>query len=308
MKSRLSFPIAAVLLCMSLMLGGCGGDTSTLSTDSSALPDPVSGTYNGQTITMKVAVMTDMEWHEMNPKTSVFVNGFAGIYFYDGLSEKGEDEDDTFHGASYMDKNGRLISEPKYLRLKDFNEDGLAFALGMDGVYYVLDKTGKEVETRTEDSGDWSEFNYENPYADAAGFVAGLKTIKMGDHLVVVDKSGKTVASLPDMFREANMAAEGLAVCIYGGPEDGWYGQYMQLYDTDGKLLNETKFERIGTFYKGLAPVYKDGKLGLISDKGEMVIPLSISCRADHRYIAFNEDRIVVSIDGKVSIIEVTRS
>ena len=82
----------------------------------------------------------------------------------------------------------------------------------------------------------------------------------------------------------------------------------MQLYSTKGELLNETKFERIGTFCDGLAPVYKDGKLGLISDKGEMVIPFSISCKADQRFIAFNENRIVVSIDGNVSIIEVLRS
>ncbi len=317
--------LTAAILATALLLGGCteapagssrveseetssttGTSTATTSSPSVEIPEPVTGTYNGQTITMKVSVITDLKWHERNAKTSVFVNGYAAIYFYEGFSES--DEDYTFHGASYMDKDGRLISEPQYMMLKDFNEDGLALALGMDGVYYVLDGTGRAVETRTEDSNDWSVFNYEAPCVDENGFVSGLKVKSIEGQHVIVNTAGETVATLPNTVRDAMMVTKDVAVCTYGRQEDGWFGEYMQMHGADGKLLNDTKFERIGTFYKGLAPVYKDGKLGLISDTGEVVIPLSISCRADLRFIAFNEDRIVISIDGYVSIIEVIRS
>lgn len=302
---------AVACICIGLF-SGCiqmehptsrSSSTATSSLDSSS-PTSVSGTYEGKAIEMKISVVTDLKWDETDVKTSVFVNGFAAVYLFE-LDGEGER---ILRGASYMDEDGRLISEPNYMMLKDFNEDGLALALGLDEVYYVLDKNGEVVETRSEDNNEWSVFNYESPYVDADGFVFGLKTKKSTDQWEIIDTSGKTVASLPGTFREANVVAKDVVVCTYGDQQDGLFGQYMQLYSADGKLLNDMKFERIGTFYNGLSPVYKDGKLGLISDKGDMVIPLSIDCRADHRFIAFNEDRIVVSIDGNVSIIEVIRS
>ena len=108
---------SALFLAAALALGGCGGDPDSISSPSSssqpssdssvsstaapssattsadptsrpdvepfAIPDPVTGTYNGKTITMQYAAVTDYIWPMDNLRPDAFINGYAPFYVYE---------------------------------------------------------------------------------------------------------------------------------------------------------------------------------------------------------------------------------
>lgn len=88
------------------------------------------------------------------------------------------------------------------------------------------------------------------------------------------------------------------------------YGDYSQLFDSKGVLLNETKFERIGNFYNGLAPVILNNKLGIVDSEGNIVIepsyPSGINPISDMFYLS--EDLILMNTQGHIGIIEIIRT
>ncbi|MDR0380804.1 MAG: WG repeat-containing protein [Oscillospiraceae bacterium] len=99
--------------------------------------------------------------------------------------------------------------------------------------------------------------------------------------------------------------------------EPGAY--YYQLFDMNGKLLNDTKFQVIGRFYRGLALIVQDRKVGLIDAKGNVVIApvfpydetgYEIDENKFHRYAPYymKDDAIVIPYNGKVALLIITRA
>ena len=284
-----------------IVLSGCGGPATTASefvsstaaastpADSSAalssttennpaLPSPVSGSYNGQTVTMQYKMVLDYVWTGDNLRPFAFVNGYLPFYYY------GTDNDEDLVGGTYLDKDGRMICEPIYIDVNPFNTEGIGLAKKEDGTWVYLDKNGDESPADEYPKGSiltpgWPGYNLhgERPTIEPAGSTASF----MYDNDVVVAYFGKKQ-----------------------------YGDYNQLFDTKGNLLNETKFDRIGNFYQGLAPFTLGRKLGLIDSKGNIVIEPTFQSGfnevSDPLFIG--EDLILMNTQGKVGIIEVLRS
>ena len=298
---------SALFLAATLALGGCGGDPASISSPSSqpssdsvvsstaapssattsadptsrpdvepfVIPDPVTGTYNGKTITMQYAAVSDCVWTNDNLRPYAFFNGYLPFHYYGTESPL-----DDLIGATYMDKNGKMICDPIYNFVYPFNADGIAVAQKENGSWVYLDITGIEKPAEEKDIEAWSQIDIQYD----------VPSVKPKDCLSAYVYENKVVVA-----------------CF--GNERKRYGDYSQLFDTNGNLIIETKFERIGNFYQGLAPIVLDGKLGIIDSKGNIVIQPSykgVYALSDPLFI--NEDLIVMNSGGKIGIIEIIRS
>ena len=94
-------------------------------------------------------------------------------------------------------------------------------------------------------------------------------------------------------------------------------GKYLdQLVDLEGNPLNEELFDHIGDFYQGLGITRRDRKLGLMDNKGNVLIePIFPFDKTEYpgstwKFLpqVLNEDLLLIPIDGKVGIIKITRS
>lgn len=313
----------ALVLAAILSLNGCSKQVSAPSTNGSfssatssttsavatttappvVMPDPVTGTYNGQTITMKYSAITDYIWPDDNLRPFYFVNGYAPIFYYGSVPNQ-----ENLVGGTYIDKTGRMICEPIYNFVSMFNTNGLAVVQKADDSWVYLDTTGAEKGACDySDSYIWSDYP-----TDSDGFVDGLKVVEQGEDtqkFVVINKEEKVVATMPGGVKRAFITTKGAIVCTFGDENDGPYGKYTQLYNTAGMRLNETEFYRIGRFYNGLAPFLLDGKLGIIDDTGTIVIPATYPVdTSDCDTFGMNDNLILVNIEGRIGIIEITRS
>ena len=339
---------SALFLAATLALGGCGGDPASISSPSSpsspssssqpspdssvsstaapssattsadptsrpdvepfVIPDPVTGTYNGKTITMQYAAVTDYIYPGDNLRPTYFSNGYAGFHYYGKIGEE-----EHYVGGTFMDKTGKMICEPIYSNVAPFNSDGIALVIkqkksgwpGGDGPWLYLDSTGTEKGECTEDPDIWlMSHEQKEEYTD------GLKIVELGtQRFAIVNANNETVAELND-YREVYRIASGLIACIYDKDDYyGPYGQYCHLYDINGKLISETKFQRIGEFYNGLAPFWQDGKLGFLDDKGNIVIPATYPISLDMGdAFRYNDDLLLVNAQGRIAIVEIIRS
>lgn len=64
--------------------------------------------------------------------------------FHNGAASFTSKEHDYLNG--YINTLGKVIVEPKYRIVTDFNQDGKAYVADEDGIYYLIDKTGKVLE------------------------------------------------------------------------------------------------------------------------------------------------------------------
>ena len=321
---------ALLVLAARVALGGCnaggssssGGSTTASSTTAATaattastttattatsvptipLPGPVTGTYNGQTITMRYKAITNYIWPNDNLRPTYFINGFAPFYYYGSVPEE-----ERLVGGSFLDKTGRMILDPIYATVTPFDADGRALVSKVDdGPFISIDVSGTEFGVC-----DDPVFAWPKESKDADGFVGDYMVSEQEDgKFAIIDRNKKTVATLPDGLQNAYIATDGLVVCTFGDMEvNGPAGKYTQVYDTSGRLLNETKFERIGSYEDGLAPFLIDGKLGLIDHKGNIVIPATYAVDtffADD--FVLSEGLLLVNTSGRISIIEVMRS
>ena len=303
---------SALFLAATLVLGGCGGDPASISSASSpssssqpspdssvsstaapssattsadptsrpdgepfVIPDPVTGTYNGKTITMQYAAVSDCVWTNDNLKPYAFFNGYLPFFYY-GTAQA---PSSVPLGAAYMDKSGKMICEPIYIETYPFNSNGYALAQKNDESWVYVDTHGVESTADPEARTIWPN----------------------------IDLTNKQPVIMPAGCSNAFMYDDEVVVACFG---DNQYGDYSQLFDTNGNLLVETEFERIGNFYQGLAPFIMNGKLGIIDSNGNIVIPAvfskSFNTLSDPLFI--NEDLIVLNTNGYIGIIEIVRS
>jgi WG containing repeat len=146
----------------------------------------------------------------------------------------------------FIDKSGEIVIEPKFDRAYSFN-GGLA-SVKIEGKYGFIDKTGKVV--------------IEPMYDLAIQFSEGLAAVKIDGKYGFIDKSGKVV--IDPKFQQPSFFKEGLASVKIEGKYD--------FIDKSGKMVIEPKFDSIDSFSQGLARVEIERKWGFIDKTGKMVI------------------------------------
>ena len=155
----------------------------------------------------------------------------------------------------FIDKADKQIITPQYVDAQPFSE-GLS-AVKIKDKYGYIDTSGKMVIP--------SQFEAAGPFSE------GLAIINSNDNQWgYIDRSGKMVINAEE-FAEGRGFSEGLAAVR--GKNDK-YG----FIDKTGKFVIQPKFDRVGDFSEGLAPVMPvrddswPGNLAYINQKGEIVI------------------------------------
>ena len=337
MKFRGNF-IKSTLLSLAAVvaLGGCnaggvsssGGVSSTVpsvtattaatTAPSLDLPDPVTGTYNGNAVTMRYTAMTDLNIDIAYCQP--FQNDYAIVL---RKEKKGNGT------MSFVDKNGCVLGDTVYSAAYPFDSDGKALVQNADGSWCYIDKTGKKVEDASKPESQETDLSmyYEKDgyfglqdesgnslteavYSHVRGFHNGYAFVcfKEGEPKnALIDRAGDVQVALPDDCSLAIVTNDRI-ICTYKDGSDIANTRY-QLLDLSGTPLNERRFKAIGNFVDGLAPVMEDGKLGLMDEAGQIVIepslPLDDSYQVD---LQWGENRIVVTRDGKLAIVEVAFS
>jgi hypothetical protein len=151
-------------------------------------------------------------------------------------------------GFGYIDRNGKVIIEPRYQWAEDFSE-GLA-AVMVEDRWGFIDASGKTV--------------IEPQYAWAGSFHEKLAVVEMEGKFGYIDESG--YLAVGPLFDLADDFQEGLAVVKAGGK----YG----FIDASGNVVLELGYDWAGHFSEGLALVLTGTTYGYIDQSGVMVIEL----------------------------------
>ena len=297
---RLAACLPVVPLALCLVLSGCGGRTQT-----------ASGTWNGQTVTLKVRARTERAVD--NTVSGLFSHGYAAVCLT-------EDDGERF---AFVDADGSLLGDTTYAFAYSFDEEGRARVEKDDGTWAYIDTQGKEAaqaEAPASESPEVYEENGRFGLKSQGGetltqamfsFVSGTSAernfavLAEGDHKnVMISPQGEVLTTLPDDCVDARDLGEGIA-CAWEG--DG--GRIYRLLNTDGEALSQRDFSAVGTFEDGLAPVTAGGKLGLVDSGGTVVVEptLPIDDEGEIR-LGLQENTIVGSLDGKLVLWEVARS
>lgn len=332
---------SALLLAAALALGGCGdpasassrpvasdisSESSQSSTESSLLQTPpVTGAYNGKTVTMKYTVETDVKISNANLRC--FHNGFAVVMNKPAIGANPE--------YAYVDVTGKLLHNAWYSFAYPFDNDGRALVQLKDERWVYLDKEGNTVgEAQQPDpqppAADTSMFFTQNDLwglMDESGrhlteaifsnpidgFIDGadlaLVELAQGEHRkVLIDRTGRIRATMPDDCTNAYLYAEGIMMCSYVD-EKNFADTRFQLYSTDGEPMHERRFKAIGNRSDGLIPVMDNGKVGLMDEQGRMIIEPALPLdNSDHVQLCLSEGLIIGSLNGNMVFIQVSRS
>jgi hypothetical protein len=172
-------------------------------------------------------------------------------------------------GWGFIDRNGKFISEDRYLHVASFSEGLAAVAIGrgQQARYGFINKEGKMViPARFEPS--WGQFRIVGEISNLTRFADGLARIQIKDRFGYINKKGENV--IPVQFRQAQDFSEGLA-CVQH--EDGRSG----FIDKTGRLVIKLESAGPHKFSEGLAVAgINTGsglKLGYIDRTGKVVIP-----------------------------------
>jgi len=148
--------------------------------------------------------------------------------------------------ASYIDRTGKLVIEPRFDRAEDFAESMGAVLL--NGKWGFMDATGNVVIT---------------PQFDEVGqFYEGLCAVRTGDKWTFVDKAGSLVGK--DSYDSVLPFSQGLAAVKVGGK---W-----GFVNREARMVIKPTFDGAWSFNDGLAPVKLGGKWGYVDKTGKVVI------------------------------------
>lgn len=304
---------------------------------------PVSGSFDGQSVAMGYALVTDQDWGQIKNYSM-----FDDFRFVNGHAILSLDTDPAVE--VYLRADGEIIrGDNGYAYCYPFASDGRALVKSLKGGWLYVDGTGKmvaagaatdldELDLRpvqhceaagenmyfyARSLGDFSRLGLMDQrgrqltdliYKNHGPFIDGLcyAILADGEHKnVLIDNIGTVQAVLPDDCIWARLDEEGPVICSFGQAES----VYQQLYDRQGNRLSNGKYDSIGEFYGGLAIVTRNGKMGLIDAEGNLVIQPALAYdqtlyaegdRAFHP-IYMDEDCIVVPLGGKVAIVRIVR-
>ncbi len=308
--------VLMLTLCICFSMIGCGAvskpesDAPSIGSNAAdnTLPAAVDGTYNGRKITMRYDVVTDFEWL-LDMSLITFYNGYARFYVYEDNATSSSNK------YTYMDVTGTRITQNVYQEASHFDENGIAVAAKettediRDAKWVFIDTQGKEIGPAT--FGDYEERNnaFQRDVYDNFKNNYNLRAITKRETIdgsiegqnALVDEAGKVFATFPEEFNTVKMVAEDLVVAG-SFPDNSYY-----LYNTKGKRLSDTAFEKVGTFYNGVAPFLQDGKMGVVAETGEIVIAATYS--VDYSGVldlTYYENRVVIGYNDRIAIITIT--
>ena len=174
----------------------------------------------------------------------------------------------------YLDKKG---NEKFSINAKEGSKciGGLISVKDNSNRYYLIDKTGKQISSKT-----WDEIGI---------FSDGLAMVKENSKWGFIDQQGNKV--IDTKFDIASSFTKGAAIVKLNGK--------FFLINKNGEPINNTKYVAAGTPDNGTFPVQKDTLAGLIDSKGNTVI--------DFKYnsiMYMKEDRVWASKDGKWGLLD----
>lgn len=208
-------------------------------------------------------------------------------------------EGKTPSAYGYIDRDGRVVIEPKFMPAGPFPADGRGLAVGgFERDWCYFDKTGKIILRLPMDGHDrapafvdgllvWKEgfkwgfkdingnFEIEARYDDARSFENGLASVEKDGKWIQIDTRGKTVAPKKGP-RPIRPQSDGLTLA-----EDGDRTGYLL---PDGKPAFEfRKYDAAYDFHCGMARIKMDGKFGYLDKAGNLAIPTRFAGAADFK-------------------------
>ena len=175
---------------------------------------------------------------------------------------------------SYLDKKGLEVFNVSAKQGSRFT-GGVISVKDKNDKYYLVNKTGKQVNTKT-----WDEIGE---------FSDGLALAKENNKWGYIDMLGNKVIDVK--FDVASSFAKGVAIVKLNN--------MFFLINKKGEPINNNKYEAAGVPGNGTFPVQKDGLAGLIDSKGNTII--------DFKYnslLYMTEDRVWATKDGKWGLLD----
>ena len=175
---------------------------------------------------------------------------------------------------SYLDKKGLEVFN---VSAKEGGKckDGLISVKDKNNKYFLVNKTGKQVNAKT-----WDEIG---------DFAEGLALVKENSKWGFIDMQGNKVIDLK--FDVASSFTNGTAIVKLN---DKFF-----LINKKGEPVNSNKYEAAGVPNNGTFPVQKDGQAGLIDSKGNAII--------DFKYnsiLYMTEDMVWALKEGKWGLLD----
>ncbi len=293
--------IISIMLLGLLMLSACQKADVPLSVDN--FTRPITCKTQGQTIKINPPAFTGIPIESV-PYTMAykFKNGTTDfdIILKDDLK--------TF----LVDKTGKIVDrdyQPPRTPSDPFRPEyiGADYSIGED-LYAYEGETTPDGEALCGIMDRQGNIITEPLYVGHINFNYGYAIVQKKDGTYVsIDTTGKEFGTLPD---ESGICGD--KVAVYQEGEPGNYTQY--LYDIYGNRLSEG-FDSIGYFYNGLALITKANMVGIINDKGKVVLEPSIlyddfTYPPKNRGFSFSymeEDAFIIPMDGEYAVITIDR-
>ena len=207
-----------------------------------------------------------------------------------------------------------MVVEPIYDTISTVSPDGKVVAYLADNEEdrgkltgntkpYLIDLKNNTVTLITEEELTAHRLALENNTSETINSEYSIKKT-MRDwryDYTVFDKDGNECYTFEDAH-SAYFVSDETIWCLYD--------EICALYDVYGNRISpETQV--IGNFEDGLAAFVSDGKLGIISDKGEVIIstPIEVQDRFSFSqpHLWLNEGLMRVEVDGILGIVEIVR-
>ena len=288
--------------------------SSSSSVTEESLPESVSGKFQGKTVTVSCRARIKIDWEY--PQI-YFTNGYAAFRYSDvpyenaGLIVTDYDGNIRF----FTDKRCGYISD-----FSTFDQNGIAVIehenmnpTSDDDVYKF-----SFVNTKGEILGDATINDYKQrckPYEElhpkektsdgARKIVQNTYYDENGekDHIYsLVDEKGNVIHTFPTETHSVGFHSDHLLIAHSSAP----FPHY--LYDRNAKPLYLEPFDTVAPYAEnGLLPFVKDEKLGLMDEKGEIVIPATFESLCNFQTKMFlSEGHIVTYQKDYITILQVT--
>lgn len=189
----------------------------------------------------------------------------------------------------YIDKKGSIVIEAKYDKAFPFQE-GLAAVVKGDKLGYI-DRNGKTVIPH--------DFHYDPLETENPSFQGGLAKVAQKSGAVVkygfIDPQGQVKIPLKEWSVEP--FSDGLA--LVRDTSEGKRELYYMDPNGETKLKLDGRYDRVYSFYSGMARVEKGGKIGYINKNGREIVKPSYAYALN-----FSEDRALAKIGSEYVLID----
>ncbi len=293
----------ALVPTLALLLAGCTEkpipESSTPESSAPTGTTSATGTYKGQNITLSLVKKTDRLAGE---GYLYFANGY--VTFWD--TTEFMDSDMAENEYTCMDTTGKVLYTIPCYKLLSVNKEGFAYGEEMDGSYFRVNLQGEKAPVSDEE--------YMQAEEEATSALPWRQPKNYGTLEEATDDKGEACyrLALPDGTPGGQYPADEGDVMLLSPHlvAVDEFADLLYLYDTAGEMIHRSGFEEIGHFYEGVAPFWRNGKMGLIGDDGTIIIPATFSVPTDDLDTTpLNGEFLAVqnALDSTLSIYKVTR-